>query len=205
MPLRPVALWFATLFLCGGVAGCSKQPIYRRTETLVLKPPLLVKPQAPVEGAVVGVPNFGMISRDVWRGGEPSAEGLRMLGTLGVKTIMDLREADESDAIPAGVRYVRVPVSAWRADQVDVARVVELISTSPKPVFIHCRQGRDRTGLAIAAYRLWQGMSVNDTIHELRAFHVNWWWDGPICQRIQELHRQGFSSSARAMIRRDDR
>ncbi len=149
-------------------------------------------PQSPVDGAMPGVPNFGMISKDVWRGAQPTALGLRTLSDIGVKTIIDLREADESDAVPKGIRYIRLPVSAWRADQVDVHDVLEVIARSPKPVFIHCREGRDRTGLAIAAYRLKQGMSPADACQELRNFHVNPWWDGPIETRIYALSRSGM-------------
>jgi protein tyrosine/serine phosphatase len=107
-----------------------------------------------------------------------------------VKTVIDLREeGDESSSIPPGVRYVRIPVSPWSADRVDVSEVLRQIKSSPKPIFIHCQQGRDRTGLAVAAYRLAEGMGAKDACQELRNFRVNFWWDGPIERRIYELNR----------------
>ncbi|HEY8751709.1 MAG TPA: tyrosine-protein phosphatase [Tepidisphaeraceae bacterium] len=173
-------------------AGCASTPAERHTETIVLHPPQSWKdgPQHPLDTAVPGVPNFGLISRDVWRGGQPSAQGLEWLAKLGVKTVIDLREeSDESTQIPSGIKYVRVPASQWHADNVNVREVLRAIDTSPKPVFIHCLQGRDRTGLAVAAYRLKQGMSAEQACTELENFHVNFWWDGPIVQRIHELDR----------------
>lgn len=176
------------------VAGCATSspdhevalvPIRFRPPATVAKGPL-----SPVDDCVPGVSNFAVISCDVWRGSCPTADGLRVLAGAGVKTIIDLREDDESADVPAGVHYVRIPVPSWKADRVDVARVLQAIDQSPKPVFIHCREGRDRTGLAVAAYRLAHGMSEADVCLELRNFHVNPWWVGPIEGRIHELCRQ---------------
>lgn len=155
--------------------------------TFRLPNPVPPGPQEPMEIGPLGVDNFGVISSELWRGAEPTPDGLKVLAHLGVKTIIDLREADESSEIPPGVRYVRMPISAWRADQVDVHAVLRTIQRSPKPVFIHCHEGRDRTGLAVAAYRLEHGMSVKDACLELRNFGVNPWWVGPIERRIREL------------------
>lgn len=187
----PVLL-FATFLATAAfaTAGCA---LHRGGEhatekvTYRIPDPVPPGPQKPMEIGPPGVDNFGVISSELWRGGEPTADGLQVLAHLGVKTIIDLREADESAEIPAGVRYVRLPVSAWRADQVDVHAVLREIERDPKPVFIHCHQGRDRTGLAVAAYRLSHGMSVKDACLELRNFGVNPWWDRPIERRIREL------------------
>lgn len=182
---------FLALLVVAAAAGCVHHDTVPTTEPTAFRVPETIPPgpQRPIEGAIPGVENFGLVSRDVWRGGEPSAQGLQTLAALGVKTVIDLRESDESADIPPGVRYVRLPVSAWHADEVNTDRVLAAISASPKPVFIHCQQGRDRTGLAIAAYRLSTGMSAADACQELRNFHVNPWWETPIERRIDELAR----------------
>jgi protein tyrosine phosphatase (PTP) superfamily phosphohydrolase (DUF442 family) len=171
-------------------SGCAASSRSVTSEKIVLHPPQSIKdgPQHPLDD-IPGVPNFGLVSKDLWRGGQPSSEGMQWLARLGVKTIIDLREEDESSIIPAGVRYVRIPVSAFSADQVDVAEVLRQIEASPKPVFIHCQHGCDRTGLAVASYRLSQGMRAADACSELRNFNVNFWWDGPIERRIYNLDR----------------
>jgi protein tyrosine phosphatase (PTP) superfamily phosphohydrolase (DUF442 family) len=181
-----------SLFGLCATLGCASHPRGVQTEKIVLHMPTAKEgPQQPLEEIVPGVENFGVISKDVWRGAQPTAEGMRKLADLGVKTVIDLRKEDESAEIPTGVRYVRLPTSAWQADRVDVRAVLSAIEKNPKPVFIHCQQGRDRTGLAVAAYRLSQKMSPADACRELRNFHVNPWWDGPISRRVYELSRDG--------------
>jgi protein tyrosine phosphatase (PTP) superfamily phosphohydrolase (DUF442 family) len=148
------------------------------------------EPQRPLDGYVPGVANFGFVTTDVWRGAEPTSGGFRTLAAMGVRTVIDLQEYDQSAKLPPGVRYVPLRVSGWHADEVDTDAVLRAIAESPKPVFIHCHQGRDRTGLAVAAYRLSQGMSTADAIRELRRFRVNFWWRSPIEKRIHLLERR---------------
>lgn len=189
----------SSLLLCVAGFGCASSSRSPLTETVVEKTTFTLPksvspgPQQPMDDFVPGVGNFGMISPNLWRGSRPTAEGLQALAAAGMKTVIDLRDDDESADIPAGVRYVRLPISAWQADQVDVARVLQVISTSTGPVFIHCREGRDRTGLAIAAYRLSQGMKPADACQELENFHVNPWWRKPIEERIYALDRKSLA------------
>jgi protein tyrosine phosphatase len=42
------------------------------------------------------------------------------------------------------------------------------LETQPKPVFVHCRSGRNRTGVMIAAYRVFNGMSNEDAIADCK-------------------------------------
>jgi len=185
---------FSVVLIALGAIGCQPAYISRTVETAQFRVPKSVPkvPQKPLEISVPGLANFGFITPDIWRGAEPTSAGFTVLKGLGVKTIIDLREGDESAEIPPKVKYIRLPISAFAADRVDVAKVLQAISECPKPLYIHCREGRDRTGLAIAAYRLSQGMSAADACQELNNFHVNFWWRGPIQNRIYQLEREGF-------------
>jgi protein tyrosine/serine phosphatase len=142
------------------------------------------------------VPNFGEVSPDVWRGGKPNREGLEWLADRGVKTIIDLQMEDESADVPAGVKYVPIRVSLWRCDQVDVPAVMRAIQESPKPVFIHCLIGRDRTGLAVAAWELEQGKSANEVIADMERFGINPFFNGLIKRRIRQLAREQEKAKA---------
>jgi hypothetical protein len=48
------------------------------------------------------------------------------------------------------------------------------------PIYVHCKQGVDRTGLAIAYFRIKQGMPIDQAIQEMKdlGFHMwsYWWW-----------------------------
>lgn len=121
-----------------------------------------------------GIHNFHQVDAHVYRGGQPSTEGLKSLAKMGIKTIVDLREPGERGfhekaAVEAlGMRYVSVPMAGMRAptnDQVD--RVLKMLDTSGSadwPVFVHCRRGADRTGTIIACYRIehdhWDGQKA---------------------------------------------
>jgi len=147
--------------------------------------------------AAPGVANFAEVSPEVWRGGKPSADGFRWLAARGAKTVVDLQMDDESADLPPGMTYVPIRVSLWRCDKVDVDAVLEAIEKNPKPVFIHCLRGRDRTGLAVAAYRLKQGLTVEKVIAEIETFGTSV-WSGAIKDRIRELAARSHVQTAQS-------
>jgi protein-tyrosine phosphatase len=93
------------------------------------------------------------------------------------------------------VRYVPIRVSLWQCDQVDVAAVMRAIEESPKPVFIHCLVGRDRTGLAVAAWQMTQGMSAAEAIADMERFGTNPFWNEAIKRRIRRLEKEQETAS----------
>ena len=111
-----------------------------------------------------------------------------------MKTIIDLQMIDESADVPQGVRYVPIRVSMWECDCVDVAAVTRAIDESPKPVFIHCLAGRDRTGLAVAAWQMAHGMSADAAITEMKQFGSNPWWSEAIKRKIRRLAEEAGGS-----------
>jgi uncharacterized protein (TIGR01244 family) len=109
------------------------------------------------------LPNFQKVDDHVYRGGQPSDRGFQDLAQLGIKTVVDLRDigehsqADEQKVVEGlGMRYVNIPMhgmSTPKDDQVTAILAV-LNDTTRGPVFVHCRRGADRTGTAIAVYRI---------------------------------------------------
>jgi len=125
----------------------------------------------------------------IYRGGQPTRKGIETLTTMGVKTVIDLRNdpADwEASAVAnAGMTYVNIRASAFQADPKVVEEFLRTIAKSQRPIYVHCKQGRDRTGMGIAAYRLvcqpdeW---TRNEALHELRA-HGHQWFIFPKIER----------------------
>ena len=107
---------------------------------------------------VPGVHNFHEVNEHVYRGAQPNKQGFAALAKLGVKTVIDLRgERSERSVVEgAGMRYVRLAWNGHRAPGDDqVSTVLSLMNdNSAWPVFVHCRRGADRTGTAIACYRI---------------------------------------------------
>jgi tyrosine-protein phosphatase SIW14 len=107
---------------------------------------------------VSGVPNFHQVDEHIYRGAQPHGEAFSSLAKIGIKTVIDLRgENSEQTAVEkAGMHYVRMPWSGFKAPaESQIATVLALLADSSAwPVFVHCKRGADRTGTAIACYRI---------------------------------------------------
>lgn len=112
--------------------------------------------------AAPGVPNFHKVNDDLYRGGQPSLEGFKSLAKLGIRTVVDLRIPDgaanrEKYVVESlGMRYVHIPLHGQETPtQGDVDEAFSVLMDSAQwPVFVHCREGKDRTGMIIACYRI---------------------------------------------------
>jgi protein tyrosine/serine phosphatase len=128
------------------------------------------------------VTNFAKVDASLWRGSQPTAEGFRSLEKLGVKTIVSFRHDHDDLPLLKGtkLKYLRLPSRAYRPKDAQVARFLKIMQDPANaPVFIHCAQGRDRTGFNAAAYRMvLQGWSAEDALAEMKAFRFNQIWMG---------------------------
>jgi len=93
---------------------------------------------------------------------------MRQLHALGIKSVINLRMTmdvwkEESEAAAAhSMAYTNIPLESLSAPtDAQVASVLAAISSMPKPVFIHCRYGCDRTGTIIGCYRIQQDLWAN--------------------------------------------
>src|SRR5437588_485496 len=65
---------------------------------------------------VAGVPNFHRVNDAVYRGGQPTVQGLHNLAKLGIKTVLDLRlsrrvaDWEEKEVMSVGLRYIHLPL-----------------------------------------------------------------------------------------------
>lgn len=76
------------------------------------------------------------------------------------------------------IDFFNFPLSATRSPSVtDMDALVEMMRAAPKPVLIHCKQGADRTGLALALYAYAvKGEKAEDAAEQLslRWGHFPW-------------------------------
>jgi len=111
---------------------------------------------------VPGIHNFDRVDNHVYRGGQPSEEGFKYLAKSGVKTVVDLREADsrakaeERTVTADGMTYVNVPMTGLTPpSEAEIAKLLSLLEDpNSGPVFVHCKRGADRTGAVVAAYHI---------------------------------------------------
>src|SRR5262249_318960 len=94
---------------------------------------------------ILGVANAGKISDTVFRGAQPSLQGLAELKKLGVTTIVDLRgnrgpvALERAQAEALGLKFVEIPVSGWSTPSTaQVAKFLKLLREAPsQKVFVH--------------------------------------------------------------------
>lgn len=103
------------------------------------------------------LPNFQQVTSTLYRGGQPTHEGMVRLHDMGVKTILNVRggDTDRDLLLGLGFVYLHRPMSAFSPSDEDVAWFLR-IATDPDraPVFLHCHHGSDRTGYLIAMHRV---------------------------------------------------
>jgi protein tyrosine/serine phosphatase len=112
-----------------------------------------------------GPTRFSQVADGLYRGGQPTAHQLQLLHELGVRTVINLRQSNASEeqasAERLGMRFLHFPFSGIsQPDGVLLQEIVKAIDPSAGAVYVHCKEGRDRTSLIIALYRvLKQGWS----------------------------------------------
>lgn len=107
----------------------------------------------------VKISNFGQLDEHFYRGARPSADDLKSLSALGIKTIIDLTDnsrAKEQPAVEAaGMRYVNIPIVDKKNPS--TAQIEEFLKIANDPTtgkfYVHCAGGRHRTGVMAAVYR----------------------------------------------------
>jgi tyrosine-protein phosphatase SIW14 len=124
----------------------------------------------------VGLPNFGQVTPTLFRGGQPGVDGIESLKKIGVSMVIDMRSSlnnHEKIAVnKLGMQYVSIPWHCPFPHDETFAQFLKVIQDNPgKKVFVHCRLGDDRTGMAVAAYRMaMQGWNASRAMKEMELF-----------------------------------
>lgn len=104
-----------------------------------------------------GLPNFFKVSDELYRGAQPTSEGMKELEKMGIKTVINLRSfhSDKDEAKNTELEKEHLYVKAWHPEEKEVIEFLKIITDKTKtPVFVHCQHGADRTGLMVAMYRI---------------------------------------------------
>jgi len=132
-----------------------------------------------------GITNFGQVTPMLLRGGQPTSEGYRELKQMGVDTVISFRHEKgentlERRAVEAlGMRFINLPWHAWdEPTDYQVGQFFTLLGSNPhSKIYVHCQEGRDRTGTMVALYRVavdhWCPASA---VAEMKAYHYHHFW-----------------------------
>jgi len=130
------------------------------------------------------LPNFHQITQNIFRGGQPTAEGIKQLARLGIKTIINFRDTQESVlqekmiAEAEGLQFINLRLSNWfKAKDSEIETILhEILKPENQPVFIHCKRGADRTGTVAAVYRMkFEGWTAEEANQEAKKYGIGWW------------------------------
>lgn len=131
------------------------------------------------------IPNLGQMAPNLYRGGQPEAEGFAELQKLGVGIVVNFRETEKADkneraaVEKLGMKYVDIPWSGFDdPDNKHVAQFLQVLKENPDTkVFFHCRRGAERTGVMGAAYRMsFQGWTPEQALQEMEQFKFRGFW-----------------------------
>jgi tyrosine-protein phosphatase SIW14 len=132
-----------------------------------------------------GLPNFGRVTDNLYRGGQPTSDGFNALHAMGVGMVVNFRESRTEEATEKreveslGIKYSEIPWSAnHEPSSAQVVEFLDLVRANPDTkVFVHCRRGADRTGVMIAAYRIAvEHKPVAEAVSEMRRYHYDWFF-----------------------------
>ena len=129
-----------------------------------------------------GVPNLHRVSESLYRGAQPTAQGMEQLHKLGIKTIVNLRSfhSDRNEIGTLPLAYEHITMKTWHAEDKEVVRFLQIVTDESRtPVFVHCQRGADRTGTMCALYRVVvEGWTKEQAIAEMTqggfGFYEGW-------------------------------
>jgi protein tyrosine/serine phosphatase len=107
-----------------------------------------------------GPTRFAVVARGLFRGGHPDYDDLEALHVLGVRNLISLRRErrglsreEQRHAHALGMHFHHFPFyGIFGAHPLFLEKI--LVEMRKGGVYIHCKNGRDRTSLLIALYRV---------------------------------------------------
>jgi protein tyrosine/serine phosphatase len=143
-----------------------------------------------------GLPNFGQVTENLYRGGQPTSEGFITLHSMGVGMVVNFRDepaetaAEKLEVESLGIKYVSIPWSAnQKPSSAQIVEFLDLVRANPNTkIFVHCRRGADRTGTMVASYRVAvEHKSAGEAISEMHRYHYDWLFRAQLERYIKSL------------------
>jgi tyrosine-protein phosphatase SIW14 len=205
------------LFIFAAAAFCSSSLFAARAQVAdAVATPASSGPEiaaaissAPAERLkIVGVHNAAKINDVLFRGAQPSEQGLAELKKLGITTIVDLRGnrgpmlRERAAARALGINFVSIPIPGMSPpSHAQVAQFLQLFQDTHQRIFVHCYFGEDRTGVMVAAYRIAeQRWTADQAAREMNSFGFHYYLYRGMKSYIQTFPANFAENSAFASL-----
>jgi tyrosine-protein phosphatase SIW14 len=117
---------------------------------------------AEAKSEVEDLPNMFKMNENVYRGGRPTLAGMKQLKKMGIETVINIENdeeaiaADKKMAQAVGLRWISIKFDTWKKPvDAKVDETLKLLQDrSLGPIYLHCKHGRDRTGMIMGLYRV---------------------------------------------------
>jgi protein tyrosine/serine phosphatase len=131
----------------------------------------------------LAVDDFTKLDDNYYRGGQPTREDYARLATLGIKTVVDLRQRgpDDEQALleNAGMKFYSIPMTtSFPPSDSTIHQFLQIVNDPVnQPVFVHCEDGHIRTGVMTALYRInHDGWTADQAYAEMKKHHFHCFW-----------------------------
>ena len=147
-----------------------------------------------VDGFQSDIPNLMNVRETIYSGGQPTAEGLRRLSELGVKTIVNFRLHDESgardesrEAAELGIKYFHIPLTPNTFTHQKIEYFQKLLADKANyPIFLHCGTGNRSAGMWFVYRVLFEHASTAEALAEAKSLGLQ----QELERKLQELLSQ---------------
>ncbi len=148
----------------------------------------------PSEAFALSIPNFHKVDKQLYRGGVLKTEqDILNLKKIDIRTVINLEwggvfrkasneiKKEQEWCQKADIKFIHIPLFPTKAPKKnDVDKILALIETNDKPIYIHCRHGVDRTGFITAMYRIkyeqWTAARAYSEMINLGFHHYFFYW-----------------------------
>jgi protein tyrosine/serine phosphatase len=155
-------IWLIFVFL---IVSCQTAPVVQPTTPTVQPITPVFVPTVTQEAAASKVKNFAKVDEGIYRSGRPEPTQYKMLAEVfKIKNVINLESywletktlAEEKAAVlAAGMAYHHIPMAPiGEFDDKKVMQAYQLLHTLERPILVHCFRGSERTGVAVATYRI---------------------------------------------------
>ena len=107
----------------------------------------------------------------IYRSGQPNHESFKKLYGIGIRKTLNLRlfHNDYGEIAGLPIEEIHVPMFLLNIKKAELIQTAKILAETKEPILVHCKDGSNRTGLVIAAYRiLVEGWSANEAEEEMK-------------------------------------